>query len=172
MANYDTASVCLLILNVVCIHFRRTSFDGPLSSSRNWSLSKFSRSDLERKMKMRVYLFLSCVLTNDTALLNVFFFSRVTVITLRAIVSGWSREWYVLVHYVINVLLHEDLNVQKYKFVSCFFLWLWKLLREQSAGVHRWLDFWTQLSTLKTENLLRCTVLHNVLILVQLGKEM
>jgi hypothetical protein len=161
----------LLILNAVCIHFRRTSFDGPLSSSRNWSLSKFSSSDLERKMKMRV-LFLSCVLTNDTALLNVFFFPRITVITIGAIVSGWSREWYVLIHYVRNVLLPEDWNVQKYKFVSCFFLWLWKLLREQSAGVHRWLDVWTQLSTLKTENLSRCTVLHNELILVQLGKEM
>jgi hypothetical protein len=97
MANYDTASGCVfLILIVVCIHFRRTSFDGPLSSSRNWSLSMFSRSDLERKMRMhvRVYLLLSCVLTNDAALLNVVaVVSRITVIiTISAILSGWSRE--------------------------------------------------------------------------------
>jgi hypothetical protein len=94
MVNYDTASGCvlLLLLHVVCIHFRRTSFDGPLSS-RNWSLSMFSRSDLERKRRMQVYLLLSCVLTNDMALLNVVpVFSRITVITIRAILSGWSRE--------------------------------------------------------------------------------
>ena len=53
------------------------------------------RNDLGRKMRMSVYLLLSCVLTNDTALLNVVpVFSRITVITtIRVILSGWSREW-------------------------------------------------------------------------------
>jgi hypothetical protein len=37
---------------------------------------------------------------------------------------------------------------------------------------HRWPEFWTQLSTLETENLLRSTIVQNVLILGQLGKEM
>ena len=37
---------------------------------------------------------------------------------------------------------------------------------------HRWLDFWTLWSTLKTENLSWATVIHNVLLFGQLGKEM
>jgi hypothetical protein len=55
---------CLLLLNIACLHFRRTP------SSRNWSLSTFSRSDLERKIGMNRYLLSSCMLTGRMALLN------------------------------------------------------------------------------------------------------
>ena len=37
---------------------------------------------------------------------------------------------------------------------------------------HTWPDFWTQRSTVKTDNLSRSTTVHTVLILGQLDKEM
>jgi hypothetical protein len=75
MAVYDTplCAACLLLLNVACVHFRRTSFSRPLSSSScYWSLSMFWRSDLEHRRRMHRCILLNCVWTNGAVLLNFF----------------------------------------------------------------------------------------------------
>jgi hypothetical protein len=44
-------------------------------------------------------------------------------------------------------------------------------IQQRDGMHHRWSDFWTQRSTLKTEKLLRSAVVHGALTLGQMGKD-